>query len=198
MHPTAHPRGEPVVHAVLAATIETLATVGYARLGVEEVAARAGVARTTVYRRWPTKAALVKAAIEALPGAEPDLPAATTVAATLEAFATRVARFVETPHGLAILRLFVEHGDGDELGALLIEIRAIRDAALVTALERLGLDPVDVAMLRELLPAALLHRALVARAPLSAAYLAQLADFLARAVRSEPRVRPPEPPEPRC
>jgi AcrR family transcriptional regulator len=44
---------------VLEASFELLAEVGYERLSIEEVAVRAGVHKTTVYRRWPTKAELV-------------------------------------------------------------------------------------------------------------------------------------------
>ena len=49
-------RSERVVRDVLRAAIEELSTNGYSALRVEDVAARAGVNKTTVYRRWPTKA----------------------------------------------------------------------------------------------------------------------------------------------
>src|SRR3954470_4958434 len=48
--------------AVLSATLDVLVEAGYEGMSVESVAARAGVHKTTVYRRWPTKAALVAAA----------------------------------------------------------------------------------------------------------------------------------------
>lgn len=41
-----------------------LAEVGYARLTVNEVIARAGVSSATLYRRWPSKGELVTAAIQ--------------------------------------------------------------------------------------------------------------------------------------
>lgn len=40
--------------AILAATVEELINRGFAGMSVEAVAARAGVNKTTVYRRWPT------------------------------------------------------------------------------------------------------------------------------------------------
>jgi AcrR family transcriptional regulator len=43
---------------VLSAAAEVLSADGYAGLTMEGVAARSGVAKTTVYRTWPTKAAL--------------------------------------------------------------------------------------------------------------------------------------------
>jgi AcrR family transcriptional regulator len=59
-------RAEQVVHRVLRATAEELGRVGYGALRVEDVAAAAGVNKTTVYRRWPTKPALVTAAVQAV------------------------------------------------------------------------------------------------------------------------------------
>ena len=53
------PRSERAQTAVLGAVVALLDEVGYQHLTVEAVAARAGVGRTTVYRWWPTKAALV-------------------------------------------------------------------------------------------------------------------------------------------
>jgi len=59
-------RAEQVVHRVLRATAEELGRVGYGALRVEDVAAAAGVNKTTIYRRWPTKPALVTAAVRAV------------------------------------------------------------------------------------------------------------------------------------
>lgn len=181
-------RGEPVVDTVLDATIEELAAVGYQGLSIEQVALRAGVARTTIYRRWPTKPELVKAAIEALPGAELDTPAGDTVEAVLTAFGLKVARFLETSHGLAMMRLFVDDHDSPELARLLKDVRQARDDGFTLALSSLGLPRGDVTMLKDLLPAALLNRALVLKAPLTEPYITSLAAFLAKAV--SPRVAP--------
>ncbi len=52
-------RGATVVNVVLKATGEELNAVGYAALRVEDVAERAGVNKTSIYRRWPTKDQLV-------------------------------------------------------------------------------------------------------------------------------------------
>jgi AcrR family transcriptional regulator len=47
---------------LLAATIDVLRETGYDRLTIDAVVARARASKTTVYRRWPNKAALVVAA----------------------------------------------------------------------------------------------------------------------------------------
>jgi AcrR family transcriptional regulator len=56
-------RSARVVNDVLEATVDVLAHGGYAKLSFDEVAAKAGVSRTTVYRRWATKHDLVRAAL---------------------------------------------------------------------------------------------------------------------------------------
>lgn len=62
---------EDVAEAILAATLEVLDESGFEGLTIEKVAARAGAAKTAVYRRWPSKVPLV---VEALTRAQPDLP----------------------------------------------------------------------------------------------------------------------------
>jgi len=57
------PRDAGRDEAILRATFEILLTDGYQALTIESVAARAGVGRPTIYRRWPSKPALVVAAL---------------------------------------------------------------------------------------------------------------------------------------
>jgi AcrR family transcriptional regulator len=59
---SARPPGRPragVNAVVFAATLSTVQEVGYAAATVERIAVAAGVAKTTIYRRWPTKGALI-------------------------------------------------------------------------------------------------------------------------------------------
>lgn len=53
------PRDPHVEAAIVQATLELLDDVGYARLSLEGVAARAGVGKAAIYRRWPGKQELV-------------------------------------------------------------------------------------------------------------------------------------------
>jgi AcrR family transcriptional regulator len=53
------PRDSRLHHAILDATRGLLTTGGYAELSMESVAARAGVGKKTLKRRWPSKAPLV-------------------------------------------------------------------------------------------------------------------------------------------
>ena len=68
------PRNTAVDQRVLDVACDLLLTGGYAGLNVDEVAERAAVAKTTLYRRWPTKDHLAIAVVARtiLPVAVPD------------------------------------------------------------------------------------------------------------------------------
>ncbi|MDT5283360.1 MAG: hypothetical protein QOJ20_4555, partial [Mycobacterium sp.] len=62
------PRSHQVVEKVRQATMAELARIGFPGLTIEGVAKAANVNRTTIYRRWPSKGALLLAVLE--PGLE--------------------------------------------------------------------------------------------------------------------------------
>jgi len=59
------PRSPEADRSILTATIDLLADEGYGGVTMEGVACRAGVGKATVYRRWPSKSALVVDAMTA-------------------------------------------------------------------------------------------------------------------------------------
>ncbi len=65
--PPGRPRNEEADREIIAATLRLLPLQGYDRLSVEAVAAEAEVTRATIYRRYPSKAELVCAALSAFP-----------------------------------------------------------------------------------------------------------------------------------
>ena len=117
-------RSERVVRDVLGASAKELARVGYAALRMDDVAAAAGVNKTTVYRRWPTKPELVRATLESLNSgllATPDL--GSIRADMLSLLAVFVAR-MESPEKRCIARMIfadMEHPEVQEL------VRALRE-----------------------------------------------------------------------
>ena len=68
--PCARRRGRPPQsgreEAILKATVELLGERGFDRFTVQDIANRAGVGLGTIYRRWPTKAEAVMAALRLL------------------------------------------------------------------------------------------------------------------------------------
>ncbi|WP_329257604.1 TetR/AcrR family transcriptional regulator [Actinoallomurus sp. NBC_01490] len=65
--PPGRPRSERADKAIVEATVDLLAEEGgVTGVSIEAVAARAGVGKTTIYRRWPNKEALIIDALAAL------------------------------------------------------------------------------------------------------------------------------------
>ena len=81
------PRREGADEELVAAALELLRERGYRDFTVDAVAERTGIAKTTIYRRWPTKGALAAAAIGPLVA----LPSSGDVLALLEAMRARLA-----------------------------------------------------------------------------------------------------------
>lgn len=74
-HDAVDPRVTRTRRVVLAAVLEELADVGHGRFNVESVAARCGVGKSTIYRHWAGKPALIIDAMRTLntqPPPEPD------------------------------------------------------------------------------------------------------------------------------
>lgn len=57
-------RGEELYAAIFEATLAELAEAGYSRLAMERIAARAGASKASLYKRWPSRAQLVIAALQ--------------------------------------------------------------------------------------------------------------------------------------
>jgi AcrR family transcriptional regulator len=95
-------RGPKVRTAVLAATLSELTESGYAALTVENVARRAGVHKTTVYRRWKDRESLVAEAVTELASTRVPFPNSGDISADLRALARSLVRFLASPAGQAV------------------------------------------------------------------------------------------------
>jgi AcrR family transcriptional regulator len=84
------PRSSAADAAILDAALELFAASGYEGLRVEHVAELAGVAKTTVYRRYPNKGELLHAALEHAQSPEPPAPYTDSLAEDLFQMARRL------------------------------------------------------------------------------------------------------------
>lgn len=100
-------RSARVRAAVLAATLDELARRGYDGLSYEAVAARAGVHKTTLYRRWPDRPALVLDAMLELSSDTVRPPDTGSLRDDLLALAGAIAANLSSPQVVAILRTLV-------------------------------------------------------------------------------------------
>ena len=83
------PRTSEADRAILTAAVELLAERGLAAMSIEEVAARAGVGKATIYRRWPSKGLLALDAFVAVFREQQPLPDTGTLRGDLIAALTR-------------------------------------------------------------------------------------------------------------
>ena len=83
---------------MLQATLELLGEVGFDRLSIEAIAARAGVGKTTIYRRYATKEELVADAIESI-REEILLPDTGSLQSDLDALVQNAAQITLSPLG---------------------------------------------------------------------------------------------------
>ena len=119
---------------VLAATAELLETVGYDELTYDEVAQRAGVHRTTVYRRWPTKPELVADAISVHSDGHVPIPETGSLRSDLRTFAFAVAANISSPGGARRSRSIVAGAATSEQLAARMNVLMTRRVALAESI----------------------------------------------------------------
>jgi AcrR family transcriptional regulator len=122
---------------VLAAAIDVLEEVGYARLTIERVAARAAVAKSTIYRWWDCKGTLVmdayrRAASHRMP--EPDTG---TLEGDLTAYLRDLYRVMEYPARVQALRGLIAEAQLDPaFSSSFLDWVRERRAVVVSLLQR--------------------------------------------------------------
>ena len=133
--PTGRPRSEEAHKAILDATVELLAEVGFSGLTVEGVAQRAGVGKATIYRRWPSKLPLVVEAYGRLPGME-DVDTGRLADDLKRMLQGYLEAFNRTPLSALLPSLAGERAHNVELAKVFDPISVQRRLPLMRALER--------------------------------------------------------------
>ncbi|GAA1653330.1 TetR/AcrR family transcriptional regulator [Nonomuraea maheshkhaliensis] len=187
-------RSERSRQAILAAARELVSEVGYAKLTIEAIAARAGVGKQTIYRWWPSKGAVVLDAFLALSEAGPEgsmaLPDTGDVAADLKAvMRATVAEFADPAFEGPIRALNAEIINDPALAAQYREklagpVDEAKKERLRSA-QRAGqlAADADLDLALELLYAPLYQRWLLRTGPLTPDYADALAEAFLRAMR---------------
>ncbi|KUO06750.1 TetR/AcrR family transcriptional regulator [Streptomyces sp. DSM 15324] len=115
------PRSAAADTAILAATREALVELGWSKLTLGDVATRAGVAKTTLYRRWAGKNELVVDAVAELFAAL-ELPDRGSLAADIEGVVLQFAAILALPEARSGLMAVIAESTRDE--ALRARIRS--------------------------------------------------------------------------
>jgi AcrR family transcriptional regulator len=176
--------------AVLDATLSELAERGWDQVSVETIASRAGVHKTTVYRRWGGKDRLVAEALEAAAERRIQVPDSGDVDRDLRALARAVLAILTSRDGAATVRALVAGAQSSpEVGqvvrrfwaARLAHVGPIVDRAVTRGQLPRGTDPDE---LLRYLAAPLFHRLLVTAEPLTPAAADHAAAVVLAAARA--------------
>lgn len=155
-------RSARVVDQVLTTTVRLLGESGYSALRFDEVAARSGVNKTTIYRRWPTKSQLVDAALRQYHVHAPAPDTGDLEHDLTEMFVDSLST-VDVGLTRGLMRMALVEGHDPELEAIRVELKeriiATRKGRLEIAVERGELPPhTDVMLLVNLLSSTIYTR----------------------------------------
>ncbi|MGW0845624.1 TetR/AcrR family transcriptional regulator [Streptomyces sp. NPDC002787] len=193
------PRSAAADAAILAATREALVELGWSKLTLGDVATRAGVAKTTLYRRWAGKNELVVDAVAELFD-ELRLPDRGSLAADIEGVVLQFAAILARPEARSGLMAVIAESTRDD--ALRERIRA----SIVDRQKRLVLEGRSRAQTRGELPpesdpttatgtidlifdvvaGAIVHRTLVSAEPADEAWAKAFTRLLLLGLRNAP------------
>ena len=128
------PRVERSRRVILQAALAELGAIGYGAFTIESVAARAGVGKSTIYRHWPGKLALVEDAFRTLK-ASAAIPEAGPIRERIIAFLEQMAELVEASTYSACMPALIDAAERDpQVRAFHCEFSAERLAVLVDVL----------------------------------------------------------------
>jgi AcrR family transcriptional regulator len=185
------PRDETRDTAILDATLAVLQDVGYDRLTIDAVAARAQASKATVYRRWPNKAALVVEAMGRLKpitgaGGEPPclFPDTGSLRGDLIAGLQEIAAKLSTDEGKLMGAVMTAQSRDPELAAAMREATEDKHRSCQTVVDRAIArgelaSTTGVAAFVEVIPALMYNRLLISGEPFDEEFVAHVTDDIA-------------------
>jgi AcrR family transcriptional regulator len=176
-------RSERSHRAILAATQELLVERGYADVTIEGIAARAGVGKQTIYRWWPSRAALVLEAYLAGEEAVPPPAEGRSVRDDVLALLGWLIAVLAEPTGGPVLAGLVSdlQHDADLARGFRRDVVPARREAMLAALERGRArgeirEDADLELAVDALHGAVFYRLLLSGEPLDDAFAERLAE----------------------
>ena len=175
-------RGEARTQAILEATLELLAEVGYDRMRMDTVAARARASKATIYRHWPDKKALVLAALHHSGSLVRDVPDSGSLRGDLDRYVRQAVAATEGTEGSLVTGLLAVATRDPELSTLLAQQIHHEQQPMIAELVERGRARQEVSaeadphVIDEILPGALIMHILVLGLPGDEAFIRRLVD----------------------
>lgn len=192
---TGRPRDSRIDTEVVTAVIGALQRGGYAAVTIEGVATKVGRARSTLYRRWPSKRHLVAYAVVAELGEHPALDTGTLRGDLLSAVST-LWRAFRGPLGHALAGLVADMArDAALASSIRTEVMVPRRRSMREAIERArargeARDGMDVELLLDMLTGPFYFRTLFGHASMSFKDTARIVDYIVQLMRPHDLARP--------
>ena len=125
---------------VLTTTLDLLTETGLGELTIDDISRRSGVAKTTIYRHWPNRSALVIDACSRMTDGEQAPPDTGSLDGDLRAILTNIADLLGTARWSSILPSIVDAAERDpEFAGIHSRIQHGHAAPLKAALDRAAL-----------------------------------------------------------
>jgi len=178
-------RSARVRQAVLEATVNVVAGGGADAVNIGEIARRAGVHDSSIYRRWPTKEHLVFDALLDYNRERLSIPDTGNLRTDLVAYTAQVTGFSTTPIGQAMIKAMVGTADDAAMAAARADFwqtrvdhtRVMFDRAVTRGELADDTDPITAL---QLLTGALYFRLLLTRQPIDDDITGHFVDVLIR------------------
>ena len=175
--------------AVLTVTVDVLSESGFDALSIREIAKRAGVHESSIYRRWGTKADLVSDALASRMGLEVPTPDTGSLREDLLALLRAAAAFISTPLGENVVRMALRRDlpDSDAARDRFWTDRFTRGSVILDRAEARGeLRPgIDRFLTLETLVGPLYLRLLLTREPLNETIIENVVDLMLTGIAAE-------------
>jgi AcrR family transcriptional regulator len=188
--PSGRPPGRPragIDAVVFAATLSTVHELGYGGATMDRIAAAAGVAKTTIYRRWPSKGALITDCLVDALGPVPlnGVSRAEDISAAIHWIARKIG---EPGIGAAFAGVFVDAVNDPTLREVLST--RLQDPYRLVLQDVLG-EPEDrVLLMIDTIVGALLHRMGMTGAPMVETDVTTLTEMVLTHFTTHPTPRP--------
>lgn len=176
------PRSERLHRAILKTAFKLVLELGFRAVSVELIAAKAGVGKTTIYRRWPNKAAVVMDAFTMMVGSGSLFPKAARATDSIRLQMRAMAKSFRGDDGVLVKALLAEAQFDPELAKAFrdrwtLPRRKLALPVIREAIRQGGMRPeIDAEDTIDLLYAPIYYRLQMGTGPLSDVYVDAILD----------------------
>ncbi len=200
------PRDASREAAILEAALALVGELGYDRVSMDAVAARARASKATIYRRWSSKGALVSAAVRCRAPLPMVMPDEGSLRADLLAAVRLMAQAIGQQDLALLTGVFAGMRTDPELAdAMRCDLLGDKESAIAPLFQRAAergepLHTDAVRLFLEVAPAVVMHRLIVTAEAVDDAYITHVVDDVLLPVLTTPSIcsAPPVPEGPRA